>query len=163
MFVPLEPHSSHSFFLSLHPPRLCLHLLLKLFKSVDSLQPLFYSLGSPQPMPRPSTHASGIKYSCDRHLLYSAHRTITVGAIIAILKIIILMSDKSKPKGGSGADGGSKMEEDDFGLGLSAVPAGRSLESLTLPEFAKHTLKQICAQEWVKARCLQVGRGDFII
>ena len=56
--------------------RLCLHLLLKLFKAVDTMQPLFYSLGSPQPMPRPSTHASGIKYSCDRHLLFSAHRFI---------------------------------------------------------------------------------------
>lgn len=67
--------------------RLSCHLILKLFKSVETFQPMFYTVGSPSSMPRPSTHTSGIKYSCDRHLLASAQWNTTVGAIIAVLKV----------------------------------------------------------------------------
>lgn len=139
--------------------RLSCHLLLKLFKSVDAIQPMFYSMGSPQPMPRPSTHASGIKYSCDRHLLSSAHRSITVGAIIAMLKmlkVLVLGDSESSDKSKSVQNLlGTNMDEDDFGLGMSTLSGGR-IENSSLSEFAKHTMKQICSQEWVQDRCLQV-------
>ena len=116
--------------------RLSCHLLLKLFKTVESFQPNFYTMGSPSPlMPRPSTHASGIKYSCDRHLLSSAHRNITVGAIIAVLKAILVLGDADS------SSGKSNLDDDDFGLGIN-VPGGR-IENASLSDFAKHTLKQV--------------------
>jgi mediator of RNA polymerase II transcription subunit 12 len=150
--------------------RLSCHLLLKLFKSVDSIHSssqLYYSLGSPKPMPGPSSHTSGIKSSCDRHLLSSAHKNITVGAIIAVLKAILVLGDAENKSsihsllgdgGGSksGGKGGNFDEDDDFGLGLSLNSGRGGIENSSLSEFAKHTLRQICCQEWVHDRCLQV-------
>ena len=72
--------------------RLSVHLLLKLFKTVETFngwnggegrEPLYYTMGSPSPMPRPSIHSSGIKLSCDRQLLSAAHKNVQVGAILA--------------------------------------------------------------------------------
>jgi mediator of RNA polymerase II transcription subunit 12 len=116
--------------------RLSCHLLLKLFKTVEAFQPMFYTMGSPSPMPRPSTHASGIKYSCDRHLLSSAHRNITVGAIIAVLKAILVLDY------GNSGKSSSNLDDDDFGLGIN-LPAGARIENASLSDFAKHTLKQV--------------------
>ena len=39
-------------------------------------------------------------------------------------------------------------------MGCASCPV--SFESSSLSEFAKHTLRQICSQEWVHYRCLQV-------
>jgi mediator of RNA polymerase II transcription subunit 12 len=97
---------------------------------------MFYTMGSPSPMPRPSTHASGIKYSCDRHLLSSAHRNITVGAIIAVLKAILVLDY------GNSGKSSSNLDDDDFGLGIN-LPAGARIENASLSDFAKHTLKQV--------------------
>ncbi len=48
----------------------------------------------------------------------------------------------------------TQFQDDDFGLGLSM--GGSHLENSSLSDFAKHTLRQICCQEWVHDRCLQV-------
>ena len=121
--------------------RLSCHLLLKLFKTVESSsEPLFYTMGSPSPMPRPSIHASGIKHSCDRQLLSSAHRNIQVGAIVAVLKVVLYL--------------GSPDDEEEEEQSATQSIEGR-LESATLQEFARYTLQQLCSQEWVRERCLQ--------
>ena len=153
------------------------HLLLKIFRSVDTLHSgnqLYYSLGSPKPMPGPSSHTSGIRSSCDRHLLSSAHRNIAVPAIIAVLKAILVLGDEENKAsaasssslhsllGGEGksSKGGNNFDDDDDDdedFSFASLNAGRGgIESSSLSEFAKHTLRQICSQEWVHYRCLQV-------
>lgn len=157
--------------------RLSCHLLLKIFRSVDTLHSgnqLYYSLGSPKPMPGPSSHTSGIRSSCDRHLLSSAHRNIAVPAIIAVLKAILVLGDEENKAsaasssslhsllGGEGksSKGGNNFDDDDDDdedFSFASLNAGRGgIESSSLSEFAKHTLRQICSQEWVHYRCLQV-------
>ena len=78
--------------------RLALHLLLKLFRTVECFQPGFYTVASPRPFPV-SAHETGIKYSCDRHLLAATHANISsgieVGAIIAVLKAVLLLGEQS--------------------------------------------------------------------
>ena len=144
--------------------RLSCHLLLKLFKTVEpdfQEHSMFYSVGSPSPMPRPSVHSSGIKYSCDRQLLSSAHRNITVGAIIAILKAILVLGDatdfenldnfgNSNPSRGKG----KRDDEEDIYM-MASSPTELSMETASLSDFAKHTLRHICRQQWVRDRCLQ--------
>ncbi len=88
-----------------------------------------------------------------------AHRNITVAPTIAVLKAILVIGDTEDPN----KDSSSKMFgddddddiEDDFGLGLKSK--NRNSDNTKLSDFAKHTLKQICSQEWVHNRCLQVG------
>ena len=46
-------------------------------------------------------------------------------------------------------------DDDDFGLSMKSSSKGRQSNE-KLSDFAKHTLKQICSQEWVHNRCLQV-------
>ncbi len=150
--------------------RLSCHLLLKLFQTVDAFVPAFYpssssSSSGTSPKAAAATsaanHPSGIRHSCDRHLLSSAHRTIPVGAVIAVLKAILVLGDA---EGGGGSGGGGKGEDgggdsksgrdinkllggaddEDFGLGLN-IGGGR-MDNSSLSEFAKHTLKQICCQ-----------------
>lgn len=96
-------------------------------------------------------------------MLAYAHRNITVGAIIAVLKVILVLGDAEDPNKGASkifhVDDDDDDIEDDFGLGLkssSASKGGSSIENAKLSDFAKHTLKQICSQEWVHNRCLQV-------
>ena len=135
--------------------RLSCHLLLKLFKTVEpdfQEHSMFYSVGSPSPMPRPSVHSSGIKYSCDRQLLSSAHRNITVGAIIAILKAILVLGDATDF---DNIDEHSRDEEEDLYINAPS-PSELSMETASLSDFAKYTLRHICRQEWVRDRCLQV-------
>ena len=152
--------------------RLSCHLLLKIFRSVDTLHSgnqLYYSLGSPKPMPGPSSHTSGIRSSCDRHLLSSAHRNIAVPAIIAVLKAILVLGDEENKTAASSSslhsllgEGKSKGnfdddDDDDEDFSFASLNSGRGgIESSSLSEFAKHTLRQICSQEWVHYRCLQV-------
>ena len=142
--------------------RLSCHLLLKLFQTVEpdfQEHSMFYSVGSPSPMPRPSAHSSGIKYSCDRQLLSSAHRNITVGAIIAILKAILVLGDATDfenldsfgNRNPSKNKDPSKDEDEYFNMALTDL----SMETASLSDFAKHTLRHICRQQWVRDRCLQ--------
>ena len=70
--------------------RLSCHLLLVLFQSVEN------SIPNPS---RPS-FGSGIKHSCDRQLLASSIRNITVGLIIAVLKVILVLGDAEDPTKG---------------------------------------------------------------
>ena len=145
--------------------RLCCHLLLKLFKTVEpdfQEHSMFYSVGSPSPMPRPSVHSSGIKYSCDRQLLSSAQRNITLGAIIAILKAILVLGDYATDCenldtfGNNRNRGKATIHEDEENLYSNVKsPSEISMETTSLSNFAKHTLRHICRQEWVRDRCLQ--------
>ena len=115
---------------------------------------MFYSVGSPSPMPRPSAHSSGIKYSCDRQLLSSAHRNITVGAIIAILKAILVLGDATDfenldsfgNRNPSKNKDLSKNEDEYFNM----TPTDLSMETASLSDFAKHALRHICRQQWVR-------------
>jgi mediator of RNA polymerase II transcription subunit 12 len=112
-------------------------------------------------------HPSGIRHSCDRHLLSAAHRNITVGAIIAVLKAILVLGDTGVPAPtGPNLLDDDDDEDDDFGLG--SVVGGASIRkgrgrggggrgaNASVSDLARHTLRQICQQEWVHDRCLQV-------
>ena len=54
-------------------------------------------------------------------------------------------------------------EDDEYDFGRMMNPRGPSSknEKDELCDFAKHTLKQICSQEWVHNRCLQVLKKDL--
>ena len=149
--------------------RLSVHLLLKLFKTVETFngwnggegrEPLYYTMGSPSPMPRPSIHSSGIKLSCDRQLLSAAHKNVQVGAILAgafywqlwnlpfgctlnktfcvftVLKVVLYLGSPSD------ADGGGLQEENSVDLEIAGDPS--KLDSISLQDFAKYTLQQLC-------------------
>ncbi len=138
--------------------RLSCHLLLKLFQSVDAFPPSFYPSSSGGTSPKAAAsvthHPSGIRFSCDRHLLSSAHRTIPVGAIIAVLKAILVVGDadgKGDEDSAPSKTGISKLlggrggsEDEDYGLGIT-ISASR-MDNSSLSDFAKHTLRQICSQ-----------------
>jgi hypothetical protein len=57
--------------------RLSCYLLLMLFQSVEG------SVANPAR----TSYASGIKHSCDRQLLASSIRNVTIGLIIGVLKV----------------------------------------------------------------------------
>ena len=61
--------------------RLTCHLLLRMFQSTSTL---------PGHMPD-SKNGLCIKSSCDRHLLEAAHNSITVGAVVAVLKAVLML------------------------------------------------------------------------
>ena len=74
--------------------------------------------------------------------------------MFAVLKVLMLLGDVDV---GNDADafkpaslGGGGDEFDFSGLDLVEV------SSLSLPQFARYTLRQICWQSWVQYRCLQV-------
>lgn len=64
--------------------RLTCHLLLRLFQSVHVL---------PGSTAESRKNILGIKSSCDRHLLEAAHNSITVGAVVAVLKAILMLGE----------------------------------------------------------------------
>lgn len=73
--------------------RLSCHLLLRLFKTIEIPQPGMYSVGtSPNPITAPGP-ACNIKLSCDRHLLAAAHKSISLGPVLAVLKGILVVGD----------------------------------------------------------------------
>ena len=123
--------------------RLSLQLLRKLFGTVESFQPCFYTIASPRAYP---ANPPGIKLSCDRHLLAATHANISsgilVGAIIAVLKALLVL-------GHSASKGGRDVASLPF---LSEEEQGK----LPLGDLATWILHQICGQEWVRDRCLQV-------
>ncbi|XP_065336450.1 mediator of RNA polymerase II transcription subunit 12 isoform X5 [Cloeon dipterum] len=156
--------------------RLTCHLLLRLFKTNETPQPALYSVGtSPHPMAATLQHFN-IRLSCDRHLLAAAHNNINIGALLAVLKGILVMGDatardskgkkdsvgpvsKSVSVGSSGELSISHILGTSDLLGANDDPlldvSGQRLEKAGLSEYAQHVLQQICSQEWVLVRCLQ--------
>ena len=109
-----------------------------------------------------SLSTAGIKLSCDRHLLSATHANISsgiqVGPIIAVLKALLVLGDSAS----TGREvsmahilGTGFSTDDEFGLGLRGGSVGRG-DGHSLGELANMTLRQICSQEWVRDRCLQV-------
>ena len=131
--------------------RLSIHLLRRLFGTVESFQPCFYSIASPRPGAGYPTNAPGIKLSCDRHLLASTHSSVSsgiiLGAIVAVLKALLVLGH-SAAKTSMDVSSIPHLSEDD----LTKLPLG---------ELALWSLHQICSQDWVRDRCLQVPDDLF--
>ncbi|XP_026323522.1 mediator of RNA polymerase II transcription subunit 12-like isoform X2 [Hyposmocoma kahamanoa] len=160
--------------------RLTCHLLLRLFKTVDTPQPGLYSVST---SPGPGGTAAGVRLSCDRHLLAAAHKNIGVGPVLATLKAILMVGDSTARDGGK--PGGKKSCELSHILGTSdTVPTDAQLElmsmvdsemsgghrtprgsggvgstlldsSQSLSSLARRVLAEICSEEWVLQKCLQ--------
>ena len=124
--------------------RFSCHLLLMIFQSVENSSPTKFG--------------SGIKLSCDRQLLASHVRNIHVGLILAVLKVILVVGDEGAKNPAPAKIFNIDDDEDDeydFGRMMNRGSSSKN-ENAELCDFAKHTLKQICSQEWVHNRCLQV-------
>ncbi|XP_075535912.1 mediator of RNA polymerase II transcription subunit 12-like protein isoform X4 [Dermacentor variabilis] len=152
--------------------RLTCHLLLRLFRTVDSMPPA----GSAIPLPRPLFL---IRSLCDRHLLSAAHSSMRVEPVLAVLKAILLLGDASTPaleakakldsNQGKGEpsinDLLGPIDDTDFDLSVPpslgrhpssvGAPRGTGIESAGLNDFAKYALGQICSQQWIHERCLR--------
>lgn len=122
-----------------------------------------------------------IKSPCDRQLLSAAHNRMLVEAVLAVLKgILELISDSSSESNETKArtdltqnkgelsikDILGPIDDADFDLAMPASlgrPAGSGIsggsacgmETAGLSEFAKHVLRQICSQEWIRELCLR--------
>lgn len=78
--------------------RLTCHLVLRLFKAIETPQPGMYSVSaSPNPLIAVS-NTSNIKLSCDRHLLIGAHKSVPLEAVLAVLKAILIVVDTTALK-----------------------------------------------------------------
>ncbi|XP_045454352.1 mediator of RNA polymerase II transcription subunit 12-like [Melitaea cinxia] len=159
--------------------RLTCHLLLRLFKTVDTPQPGLYSVST---SPGPGGAGAGVRLSCDRHLLAAAHKNIGVGPVLATLKAILMVGDSTARDGGK--PGGKKSSELSHILGTSdTVPTDAQLDLLSmvdtemsgghrtprgsgvgstlldssqsLSSLARRVLAEICSEEWVLQKCLQ--------
>ncbi|XP_072935735.1 mediator of RNA polymerase II transcription subunit 12 isoform X2 [Epargyreus clarus] len=160
--------------------RLTCHLLLRLFKTVDTPQPGLYSVST---SPGPGGAAAGVRLSCDRHLLAAAHKNIGVGPVLATLKAILMVGDSTARDGGKPS--GKKSSELSHILGTSdTVPSDAQLDLMTmvdsemsaghrtprgsggvgstlldssqsLSSLARRVLAEICSEEWVLQKCLQ--------
>ncbi|XP_071503303.1 mediator of RNA polymerase II transcription subunit 12-like protein [Diadema antillarum] len=114
-----------------------------------------------------TSSTSFIMNSCDRHLLDSAHRSISVEPLVGVLKAILLLGDATvggnstsslfgsfddfgTGGSGSGRDGGSQDE----GFGQGAKTAG-NMSTASLSNYARYTLKTICSQGWVRETFLK--------
>lgn len=79
--------------------RLTCHILLRLFQSIEYPQPGMYSVStSPNPIPLNGPVHSNIKLSCDRLLLGGAHKNISAGPVLAVLKGILVVADATVHK-----------------------------------------------------------------
>ncbi len=67
--------------------RLTCHLLLRLFSTADR------GGGSTSGGGADGKSGGGVKSSTDRHLLTAAHQSITVGAVVAVLKSILMLGE----------------------------------------------------------------------
>ncbi|ELT92763.1 hypothetical protein CAPTEDRAFT_163894 [Capitella teleta] len=144
--------------------RLTCHLLLRLFQSVHVL---------PGSSPETRKNVLGIKSSCDRHLLEAAHNSITVGAVVAVLKAILMLDSCNSDSRNLKKDGSddiissmlSSLDDgmDDLSIGiLGRCVALVSLQQAAgLSEYAKHCLKEICSQEWVREKLLKNPENLF--
>ncbi|XP_063967745.1 mediator of RNA polymerase II transcription subunit 12-like protein isoform X1 [Lytechinus pictus] len=164
--------------------RLMCHLLLCLFCTSQET-PTLPSTGSsstsggnnPNPAPGEGGRGGGsggaggggavrfIKTTCDRHMLDSAHSSITVDALVGVLKAILLLGDAAVGGGGSssslfgsfddfggreGREGGN--QEEGFGQGTKS---SGNMSTASLSNYAKYTLKTICSQNWVRETFLK--------
>ena len=69
--------------------RLTCHLLLRLF-STFSLNNLL-SLTTSKTSGSTISSTTSVKLSCDKHLLQAAHSSINVGAVVAVLKALLML------------------------------------------------------------------------
>ncbi|XP_028966939.1 mediator of RNA polymerase II transcription subunit 12-like protein [Galendromus occidentalis] len=109
--------------------RLTCHLLLRLFRTMESITgavPVGKYL---------------IKTACDRHLLLAAHNSMRVEPVLAVLKAILLLGDTEV----------STINPQLFEDADTLIIAGKE----PLAAFAKFALVQICSQQWVHERCLR--------
>ncbi|XP_038050746.1 mediator of RNA polymerase II transcription subunit 12-like protein isoform X3 [Patiria miniata] len=81
-----------------------------------------------------------VKSSCDQHLLAAAHQSISVEALVGVLKAILLLGE-------AGVGGGTSGSFDDF---TDDPKSSSSIETASLSDYAKFTLKTICSQSWVR-------------
>ena len=129
--------------------RLSIHLLRRLFGTVESFQPCFYTIASPRAYP---SNPLGIKLSCDRHLLASTHSNVSsgiiLGAILVALKALLVLGQHQSQRSSVDVANMPYLSEDD-------------LAKLPLEDLALWSLHQICSQEWVRDRCLQVPDDLF--
>ena len=77
--------------------RLSIHLLRRLFGTVECFQPGYYTIASPRSYP---VSPPGVKLSCDRHLLASTHANVSsgiiLGAIVAVLKALLVLGHSAQ-------------------------------------------------------------------
>ncbi|CAH1781069.1 unnamed protein product [Owenia fusiformis] len=143
--------------------RLTCHLLLRLFKTAPS--------GSMTAIPNVKNVCS-IRLSSDRHLLAAAQSKLKQGPILAVLKLILILADSGnyEPKSKSAAEKSgdiitklfSSLEDDedmDMMLGTSSKRIG--MKSVGLNQFAKHTLREMCSQSWVREKFLKDPQNLF--
>ncbi|XP_069936794.1 mediator of RNA polymerase II transcription subunit 12-like protein, partial [Cherax quadricarinatus] len=136
--------------------RLTCHLLLRIFKSVDTPQPAQYSAGSSQSVP-PGMSQRNIRLSCDRHLLAAAHTAITLLPLLAVLKAMLIVGDVLSGQTKSQASISDILGTSDMGSGSNdSDMMGKDADKASLADFARYSLRQICSQEWVRERCLKI-------
>ncbi|XP_069105326.1 mediator of RNA polymerase II transcription subunit 12-like protein isoform X3 [Argopecten irradians] len=141
--------------------RLTCHILLKLFKTSEG--PLSWKNQAMY-----NRAPSNIKASCDRHLLAAAHDSITVGPVLAVLKAMLMLSDQTIDEVKTKSSASNKKEEkggdifstllnslDDDNMMFGTSQSKGGIESAGLSEFAKHALKEMCAQDWVQEKFLK--------
>uniref|UniRef100_H2YRP3 Mediator complex subunit Med12 domain-containing protein n=1 Tax=Ciona savignyi TaxID=51511 RepID=H2YRP3_CIOSA len=141
--------------------RLTCHLLLQLFKS-------------------PSSNNSSFRlpFSSDRHLLAAAQQNIAVGAVLAVLKGVLKLGDA-----GLSATRNQFSHDHDLSVTSFLKPIGSlddfddihmtgaqdikrksgAMEGASLSEFAKHAVRVICSQQWVREKCLKDPVMDLLM
>ena len=67
--------------------RLTCHLLLRLFQMMNAM---------PGCVPDNRKNVMYVKLSCDRHLLEAAHKRINIGAVVAVLKAILMLGEQTE-------------------------------------------------------------------
>ncbi|KAL3848034.1 hypothetical protein ACJMK2_018917 [Sinanodonta woodiana] len=140
--------------------RLTCHLLLCLFKIPRSVHSPHQTTGH--------KGVGNIRASCDRHLLAAAHDNIDTGAFLAVLKANLVLgdscSDKAKSKGSTGKKDENRGDiistllnslDDELGIDMMLGSGKGGMENAGLGEFSKHSLKEMCGQDWVREKFLQ--------
>ncbi|XP_052783955.1 mediator of RNA polymerase II transcription subunit 12-like protein isoform X1 [Mya arenaria] len=143
--------------------RLTCHLLLRLFKVHNGV---LWSYTGGQ---RRGTH---IRASCDRHLLAARHNNIDVAAVLALLKSLLVLSDscrdevKSKSSGRRDSKGNDDyinklLSNIDDDIDMDMMLGSGGMENAGLSEFSKHSLRELCSQDWVREKFLRDPEGLF--
>uniref|UniRef100_H2YRP4 Mediator complex subunit Med12 domain-containing protein n=1 Tax=Ciona savignyi TaxID=51511 RepID=H2YRP4_CIOSA len=129
--------------------RLTCHLLLQLFKS-------------------PSSNNSSFRlpFSSDRHLLAAAQQNIAVGAVLAVLKGVLKLGSINyalKHLALVSYNHYRLVTPITGDAGLSATRNHGAMEGASLSEFAKHAVRVICSQQWVREKCLKDPVMDLLM
>uniref|UniRef100_H2YRP6 Mediator complex subunit Med12 domain-containing protein n=1 Tax=Ciona savignyi TaxID=51511 RepID=H2YRP6_CIOSA len=133
--------------------RLTCHLLLQLFKS-------------------PSSNNSSFRlpFSSDRHLLAAAQQNIAVGAVLAVLKGVLKLGSINyalKHLALVSYNHYRLVTPITGDAGLSATrnqfSHDHDLSGASLSEFAKHAVRVICSQQWVREKCLKDPVMDLLM